>query len=347
MASKIIHVTLPLSAGWYHALNFVSSVSLSFSLSLLPSAVETVRKHAGLYQNKTVFPELAEIVLATGANRAYLGMLNNWQNYAKSLGLDWIVVVMEQDALKYVNPDRAITFHGRQIHGEQLFRSNGFNVISCNKLLSVFQIFQQTGLSVVWSDPDNVFRKDPFLPSTGLGNMMRTGAYHFLYQQNFCHRPAPSDFHKLVKEANTGFYWVNAKRDLLSTSLLFQDALQRCQADPKVDDQTHFWNALVSIRQGHAFKHDPRAFEFARLCGKTVVHKTTNHMVFDYCDLDPFEFVTGWKPSKAMHEKRLITYHANCVVGTALKIQKLKDVDLWNSSDQQAQHDSRRHAKHR
>lgn len=310
------------------------SCAISFAshrghFTLTADGFAAVRNHSGLYKDKKAHPELAGTILLTAANNAYMEMLENWEKHAAPLGLDWLVVALDRDIYNKLGPQRAILVDGKKVSGTQHFRSAGFNVMSCNKIGTVLEILQDTGYDVVFSDADNVFKKDPFDSSNSLGDMMRSGKYHYLYQRNIGNRPDPSQTHREVKEGNTGFYWVSARRDLAATAVLFRDTLSRCHANAQIEDQKLFWEALREIRTGKEHTQNQAAFSCARHCGKFSSAGSCSSKIFEYCDLDPFEFATGWD---AMDDKKLVSYHANFVTGIYAKMGKLDKMGLWDPS---------------
>ena len=86
-------------------------------------------------------------------------------------------------------------------------------------------VLQDAQLDLVFSDVDNVFRYDPFLPGIELGDRIRSQNYDLLFQADFPLKPDRSKKEWLVprnpdteygpgeiKEGNTGFYYA-ASRD--------------------------------------------------------------------------------------------------------------------------------------
>ena len=53
-------------------------------------------------------------------------------------------------------------------------------------------------------------------------------------------------------------------------------------------------------------------------------------MVFNYCDMSPWEYILGcFTPQSALKEPRMVSYHATHVFGWPAKKGKLKSVKLW------------------
>ncbi|CAJ1369124.1 unnamed protein product, partial [Effrenium voratum] len=56
-----------------------------------------LRRHAGLYVDKARSLEFKDIVLLTVANAAYMDFLRNWECHAHRLGLDWVVLALDDE----------------------------------------------------------------------------------------------------------------------------------------------------------------------------------------------------------------------------------------------------------
>lgn len=298
---------------------------------LTPSQFDVIKRHAGLYNDRNSHTDFKQTVLVTASNLAYREYLANWRCHADRLKLDYVVVAMDPETFKEVGPERAILVNssGGYRRGLSGFRSRGFNAISCNKMKMVLEILQETGLDVVFSDPDNVLRKDPFAVGASLGDEMRLGAYQYIYQQNHAEAPGKHSRGKEVREANTGFYFVSGTQKQTSVRSLFSAALQECKERPKYDDQTNFWLALRNMRSGKGKdRYGSGSFECADLCGSGPTCQAKEEEVLSYCEMDPWQHATGGWDVKAS-PKDLVTFHANFASGDG-KIQKLKDNGLWD-----------------
>ena len=58
-----------------------------------------------------------------------------------------------------------------------------------NKMAMVLRIMRLTGLDVVFSDADNVFKHDPFQPMASLGDLIRSKRYDYVFQEELDKRP--------------------------------------------------------------------------------------------------------------------------------------------------------------
>ena len=141
---------------------------------------QLLRDHAGLYLDKTRAPELSNALLLTAANYGYMDMLRNWECYARKLGLDWLVVALDDQVYQELGPERSFLTVGERHGSYERFGSPGFKIVGCNKLRSMLSVLVETQLDVVFSDGDSVFKSDPFLPSLSLGSMMRSGKYDMI-----------------------------------------------------------------------------------------------------------------------------------------------------------------------
>ena len=117
-----------------------------------------LRRHAGLYKDKSYAPELKNVLLLTASNSGYLEMLTNWECFATRLGLDWMVMAMNKELQTHLG-ERSFLATGQEWEKAEAFNSPvGFKVISCNKLRSVLDVMRETNLDIVFSDADNVFK---------------------------------------------------------------------------------------------------------------------------------------------------------------------------------------------
>lgn len=294
-----------------------------------PVEPDVLQQHVGLYTDKTSFPEFKNTLLLTSANYGYLDMLENWECHAKKLGLDWVVIAMDERLFKYAGSGRAIMAEGQQVAEEARFGKPNFATLACNKIRTVLKIMKNTKFDIVFTDCDNVFRRDPFRAEFSLGSMMREGSYDYIYSRK-SKPPGPKveDFHKEADKGNTGFYYVASSKKTEGSQHLFDAGVQHCNIRPGVDDQESFWDTLVKIRTGKV--SDASAFKCFRHCGdKSACQGIDDSKVFNYCDMSPWEYAEG-SLAHASKETRLVAYHANWVFGKRGKIEKLKSVALWS-----------------
>ena len=323
----------------------VASALPANSASLMPQTVQSetavvqsggqlpqlLRKHAGLYLDKTRAPELSNALLLTAANYGYMDMLRNWECYARKLGLDWLVVALDDQVYQELGPERSFLTVGERHGSYERFGSPGFKIVGCNKLRSMLYVLLETQLDVVFSDGDSVFKSDPFLPSLSLGSMMRSGKYDMIYGRKIIPPGAKKDeYHQEPIKGNTGFYYVSGGRKPRIMQRMFNISIQWCDKRPDQDDQENFWDALVVER-----KRKPRDKDFFacfRHCDSTQCSGVEGDKVFDYCDMSPWEFLDGAiDPTDALKAPyHMVSYHATWVFGKEKKQQKLKTVELWD-----------------
>ena len=297
----------------------------------------TVRlhRHAGLYRDKSYAPELKNVLLLTAANTGYLEMLTNWECMAKRLGLDWMVIAIDSELNQHLG-ERSFSATGQEWgKAEGFFSKGGFQLIACNKIRSVADMLRATNLDIVFSDGDNVFKSDPFLPSLSLGSMIRSGKYEYIYGRKI--EPGNQKiqnlkldvYHQEPRKGNTGFYYVagNRKRDIVQS--VFDKGVKWCDTRPHMDDQENFWDALFDSRRKKKTAKDYVAC--FRHCDDNVsCDGVEESQVFNYCDMSPWEYILGcFTPASALEEPRMVAYHATHVVGWPAKRNKLKSVKLW------------------
>mmetsp|Transcript_18287 Transcript_18287/g.41356 ORF Transcript_18287/g.41356 Transcript_18287/m.41356 type:complete len:355 (-) Transcript_18287:32-1096(-) len=296
--------------------------------------LQTVKRHAGLYVNKFVHPEFARTLLITASNEAYAPMLKNWRCHADKLGLDYVIIAFDEQLVKDLAGDeRVMHMEGTNFPEHSTFRQGHFNEMSCLKIRVVKEIMAKTGLNIVFSDPDNVFRGDPFAQNVSLGQKMRSGKYEYIYQQNHGPRSMPnsSDIGATVSEANTGFYFVSGTRKKSGVQGLFQAALTECSRHHNIDDQTNFWQALKTIRSGQGQEeYGPGNFACANLCGQGKSCAAFEENVMNYCEMDPWNHATGWD-LQFKGDKDIVTYHGNFINGPmSNKIGKISRAGFWD-----------------
>ena len=276
----------------------------------------SIQKARGIFRNKTLIEGLERVVLLTAANSAYYDFLQNWEYMAGQLGLQWVVLAMDEPLYRTLGPERSIPTDARYAVNDAVnFREQGFNMLSCNKLRSVLHILEACDVDVVFSDSDNVFFENPF--QHDLGKLIRSGAnYDYVYQPNTGRVSQPRQHACLangerVKEGNTGFYYISRNSETLKQ--VIRDALAVCaQPENKFDDQKLFWNELR--------KHPTRHCTAAELDSPNVIAPdSSSNTTASLCCLDPFYYPTGRMPRENM-----ITFHANFCRGKDAKVDKLQ-----------------------
>jgi len=294
---------------------------------------ELFRLHAGLYEDKSRAPELGHVLLLTAANSGYVDMLENWECFARKLGLDWLVIAMD-DELHRRMPNRSFPSIGQHYEGNANFGSNGFMVVACNKLRSVLYVLATGLYDVVFTDSDNVFRSDPFASNVSLGSLMRAGTYDYVYGVKFLPPGIKPGDHFGEKsepnKANTGFYYIAGRQKPRLVTKIFNISVDWCDRRPHLDDQENFWDSLVVSRQRK--KRNPEYVGCFQHCESTVCASEPPEQTFTYCLMNPFENVLGCvNPEIALKEPfQMITYHATHVFGKTAKQHKLRRAQLWD-----------------
>lgn len=310
-----------------------AEAELSRSSIIHADHIEMIRRHAGLYTKKGAHKEFADTVLVTASNVAYSDMLKNWRCHADKLGLDYIIISLDPDLYKETGPEQTMLVEGSYFREHAKFRQGHFNEMSCTKLRLVKEIMSATGLNVVFSDPDNIFREDPFAKGVSLGDKMRLNKFEYIYQQNHGRRNLPnsSDIGAEVNEGNTGFYFVAGTRKAKGVQALFEAGLAECEKHHNIDDQTNFWQALKTIRNASGREvYGSDSFACADLCGKGKTCSAPDEEVLSYCEMDPWNHATGWEIYN-WHGKKIVTYHANYIGGGMdKKIGKLAHGGFWD-----------------
>jgi len=292
------------------------------------------RDDAALVARKTgVYREaqrrLPNVLLVTASNSDYRLLLLNWECAASRLDLQWLLIAMDQRLIEERAGD-ALPLPGRQTvpsagsAGAHQFRSRAFNAISCTKLTVVRHLLHKYGVDVVFSDPDNVFVRDPFAESLG-GLIQQRLDYVYADNEQVRLPRTANCLRGRFSEGNTGFYFASARKreGMLG---LFDDALRRCQSQPQLDDQAHFWAAVPALSTTVS-RRSTGAFRRLQHCdyGRGVLgFQATANDTLALCCLDPATHVPGTAVRYALHE--IVTYHANYVAGGARnKITKLRD----------------------
>lgn len=289
--------------------------------------MKTIQSHAGLYMDKAAHPEFTRTVLVTAANVAYTEMLKNWRCHADRLGLDYIIVAFDKAMYEKLDPERSILVDGHQTSHEEGFRTKGFNVMTCNKIKMVQEILHDTGLNVVFSDPDNVFKHDPFANGVDLGEKIRSKKYQFIYQQNQQNKPSRSDAESPKKSPNTGFYFASAERKPLGVQAMWGAGLKECHKHQEIDDQTNFNHALKNVANGKGKKSYGRDIgACTNYCGHG---SKCGEDSFDLCAMDPISHATGWRHTEGP-DPEILTFHANYASGIVKKVAKLQKMGFWD-----------------
>ena len=155
----------------------------------------------------------------------------------------------------------------------------------------------ETNLDIVFSDADNVFKSDPFLPSLSLGSMIRSGKYEYIYGRKIepggqkIQNLNPEVYHQEPIKANTGFYYVAGGRKQDIVQRIFEISVEWCDRRPSLDDQENFWDGLVATRNKKSTEKGYVAC--FRHCDNDKCQGVDESMVLNYCDMSPWELHFG------------------------------------------------------
>ncbi|KAJ9450524.1 hypothetical protein DIPPA_25076 [Diplonema papillatum] len=310
------------------------------------------RKSAGLYKDKSLRPELSEIVMVTVVNNAYKEMFDNWKCFAEKHGLDFMVFSFDEPALDFIGREKSVLIPGDTTETQIQLNSERFNVMGCQKLDAVIALLE-AGADVIMIDADCVFKKDPvefFEESLG---------YDFYYQAN---HPACPDVDRANMRSidpacfllNSGFYYVSGRKP--ETVELFKRARRACyeSASAKnlsptdgagdqralqrtLNDEirlpTHFYGGfdsklkIVPKTWAPAQPHNQQGaiFSSSRMC-HAQPKKNLQPATLAYCVLQPSQYPAG----KSKHTQDFVVYHANHLPGgIATKKSQLAKNGLW------------------
>jgi hypothetical protein len=321
-------------------------------LSTQDHCPKAVRLNQGIFRDRQTTSNngnddyFSNVVLLTAANWGYLNVLQNWEFLSKKLGLQWTVLAMDDEIFEALGDSRAVaTANASQysVSDSVLYRSKGFNKLSCNKLRSVLHILETCQIDVVFSDCDNVFFRNPF--HHDLGKMMQSRQFDYIYQANEnALRPRGhsclSDA-TLAVQGNTGFYYMSHQNEAIKQ--VMRDTLQACeQPDNAFDDQELFWNTMHAAHEktNSSMHHCDEEEVDAVTTGKgDSIHHTSNggstNAGARLCCLDTYYYPVG--DTTPLNQNEILTFHANYVFGKKKKIKKLRtvwsgNISAWSAS---------------
>lgn len=286
------------------------------------------RARAGLYKDKTSHPEFAHTVLVTGANFAYFPFYENWRCFAERHGLDWAVIANDDEAYKRLGTDRGMPVLGEKISGMVGWGNVKLDSVGRNKMFMMVQIMNLTGLDILFSDADNVFRMDPFRPGVSIGDLIRSRKYDYIYEEEL--QKAPPKGHVAPGDGgNTGFFYVAGSRKPQRIQAFFTAVVDKVDSIRRKNrnsgaDQPIFWDVMNEMRRSQGREEGRFGFRCAKMCGQQPTCKASDEETLEYCAMDPFMHPTGWEdppPSSA-------SYHANYATNEG-KIGKLKKAKVW------------------
>ena len=295
--------------------------------------LEVVKKRAGVYKDKEMHPEFSSVVLLTAANFAYFSIYNNWRCNAEKHGLDWAVIANDDKAFEELRPDRGLLAIGEKVSGMNGWGSAKLDSVGRNKMFMVLTIMRAADLGVVFTDADNMFLGDPFATGVHLGDLIRSGKYDYVYQEELAQAPAKG--HVVPGDGgNTGFFYATPQNNKKMISFFAdvvaevdrqrEEAFQR-QGERLGADQPIFWQIMQKLRSTNG-KIGPGGFKCVRLCKHNPTCKAQAEETLNYCSMNPFLHPTGWEEPP----NGLVTYHANYAANEA-KIEKLKKAGVWDA----------------
>lgn len=281
---------------------------------------------------------LEDTLLLVSSNAGQGDFLDNWRHYADRLKLKYGIVAMDNELYSLLGVDRTVLAGNVMTTSASRFRTPDFNAISCNKLSIVLDIMESCDVSVVFSDVDNVFIRDPF--QHDLGDLIKMNSYNYIYT-----RDGPGDGEKDVMAGhfgspNTGFHYVS--RDSAVMRDVLKSTVDRCSAPDnmieRLDDQALFWQEMkarfdmgrVSPRHCKANDGYNEPPSFPRL-------NEGDPPPLNLCCLDPVYYRNGATSTDFMSEealqeiidkKMVVTYHANYAGNKGRKQEKLERFGL-------------------
>merc|ERR1712056_136010 len=117
----------------------------------------------------------------------------------------------------------------------------------------VLQIMTLTNLDIVFSDADNIFRRDPFGQGVSLGDLIRSNKYDYIYQEELEKRPNRKHI-AFGDGGNTGFFFVSGSRKSRNMRTFFSTVLTRVD-DIRASNKEHvgaaqpiFWTVFNEFR---------------------------------------------------------------------------------------------------
>eukprot|EP01065_Artemidia_motanka_P046972 TRINITY_DN7239_c2_g1_i1.p1 TRINITY_DN7239_c2_g1~~TRINITY_DN7239_c2_g1_i1.p1 ORF type:complete len:408 (+),score=116.82 TRINITY_DN7239_c2_g1_i1:116-1339(+) len=287
------------------------------------------RRRAGVYVNKARNPRLRNVVMVTMANWGFRNFFFNWECYARQLGFDYIVLSMDSKLHKHLGDDRSLLMDDMQ--GKQEWGSEAYFDLGCHKLEAI-QILLDLGADVLFTDPDNVFLRDPQRTLKELTD----GFYDAMFQAD---HPACADragcpimeHLKSGKLINGGFYFYSSKRKDQMSDFLSQ-AVQLCLKKPRskmcCDDQQAVNKAVELMIQGtgsasSGFRRKPV------FCGNQNGDGNVTEGL-QYCIFDPAEHPAG---RHTVEQRRVNSLHANWILKAENKIKHLRKHNMWQWVD--------------
>ena len=237
------------------------------------------------------------------------------------------MIANDDKAFEELGPDRGLLAIGEKVSGMNGWGSAKLDSVGRNKMfmvLTIMKIMKAADLGVVFTDADNMFLGDPFAQGVHLGDLIRSGKYDYVYQEELAQAPAKG--HVVPGDGgNTGFFYAtpqnNKKMITFFTDVVAEVDRQREEAFRRSGerlgaDQPIFWQIMQKLRSTNG-KIGP---------GRNPTCKAQAEETMNYCSMNPFLHPTGWEEPPS----DLVTYHANYAANEA-KIEKLKKAGVWDA----------------
>lgn len=310
----------------------------------LPDACPAaIRNAVGIYEHVTPNShQFRNAVLLTASNMDFYETLQNWELFAKSHGLRYAVLAMDDLLYEQLGPERAVPSSARfaiaKINGnnEAVGKHQYFTLV-CNKMRLILEILETCQVDVIFSDADNVLLQDPFVHD--LGKLITSGQWDYLYTTNDAWTATPRSHDCIAsadgfanREGNTGFEYI------ASTATWVHEMMHRTVAkcERKTNrhhDQTLFWNMMQKRRTKDWVHCNAETYrELDNNYGKAAVLDASRDrnatLIPTMCCLDPHYYTVGAaRPEKV---DSLVAFHANYVKTQQEKIERLREwVNGW------------------
>eukprot|EP00972_Heterocapsa_arctica_P025863 3806329-Heterocapsa_arctica.AAC.1 len=276
---------------------------------------QVTKRRAGLYADKAAHPEFARVVLVTAANKAYMQFYKNWECAATRLGLDWAVLANDDASYEELGPERAmpVLTPYEKVSSMVGWGSVKLDYVGRNKMHMVQLIMRLTGLDVVFTDADNVFRRDPFRPGASLGDLIRAQSYDYIYQPELSKRPPPG-YKSPGDGGNTGFFFAAGSRKPENLQSFFGEVVAEVDRQLVIGrgaaDQPIWWQVFNRLMQSQGKQEGPWGFKCGKMCGQQASCSAPAAETLEYCGMDPFRHPTGWDDAVDWLDT-IDSYHAN------------------------------------
>eukprot|EP01065_Artemidia_motanka_P042547 TRINITY_DN5731_c0_g1_i1.p1 TRINITY_DN5731_c0_g1~~TRINITY_DN5731_c0_g1_i1.p1 ORF type:complete len:361 (+),score=3.59 TRINITY_DN5731_c0_g1_i1:47-1129(+) len=328
------------------------------------SVVQAYRRHRGVYLNKGKVPELQRVLLVTATNWAFRLFFFNWQCFAQLHNFDYATLSLDKKIHSHIMSGSPATGPRSSIlmmDGDTQYMRFGtlsYNSLTCAKIHGV-NAFLQIGASVIFTDPDNVFLRDP-----GDIFLETVRGYDLRFQANLAacssiKHPLPCKPPKEYLDrreglstrckcqiANSGFYYIagsgprsDANRHFLSFTADHCEAIvasERYASLKNVNDQVSFNIALYHVYTGGkdgGVQPLPgqwwkgRRYRRARWCMPSrLSERAADNSTMDYCVFPPELFPAG---EHKVYSDKVRALHANFRVGHEAKQRLLAQHGMW------------------